>query len=250
MRLRRVLLGTAALALAGGLAMAAFVLPSGATLRPDLAATPPAAAPPTTGTTGPLGAAVGGRVCSAALLADLRNRAGANLAARVQQLQRDQQSVTGSTLLTPSDRATLTTDLANELAGITALSTKVPSDATCAAVLVDARSMVTDYRVYLVMTPQVHLSVAADSEAAVAAQLAALEPRVAGEIAAFTPASYPACWSSFLGDRTQLETGSAALRLAAKDLRTIVRDFKIDKARATAATGSSTSTTTAPDPPT
>jgi len=48
--------------------------------------------------------------------------------------------------LSASDAATLSTDLANELSGVTALEQKVPTDTTCADAIADAHAMVFDYR--------------------------------------------------------------------------------------------------------
>ena len=66
--------------------------------------------------------------------------------------------------LTTADRSTLTTELANDLAGISALQQKVPSDTTCAERGRRRQAMVVDYRVFVVMSPQAHLTIAADTE--------------------------------------------------------------------------------------
>jgi hypothetical protein len=181
------------------------------------------------------------------------------LTKRVSQLSSLSSEVNTSVFLTASDRATLGTDVANELAGIRTLQAKVPNDATCAQVGADGQAMVIDFRVYVVMTPQVHLSNTADIEGSVAGQLKALEPGIATSIAvaqsagknvataeaassdynrqvdtalnssagisasvlSFTPASYPAVWPSFLGDRARLVAGRAALKQATLDLHMI-----------------------------
>lgn len=177
--------------------------------------------------------------------------------------------------LSASDRTTLTTDLANEGSGIAALRPQATADTTCAALLATGRAMVTDYRVYVVMTPQVRLTVAGDTELYVAAQLAAAEPRVtvtiddaagdgedvdaartaladlehqvatadqaadgiAAQVLAFTPASYPGCWSAFVADQSRLRDGQAALHQADTDLHTIE-----GVVRGTAATTTTTTT--------
>jgi hypothetical protein len=183
---------------------------------------------------------------------------------RVTRLQALSGAVAGATRLVATDRTTLTTDLDNERSGIQGLVGKAPTDTTCAAVVADAKAMVVDYRVFLVMSPQVHLVVAADTEASITSQLQALEASIAARIAAaqakgtsvsapqatfsdfeaklsaaaqsssgvsasvlsFTPASYPGCVATFQSDKAALEAGRTALEQAHADLRTLKDDAR------------------------
>ncbi len=214
---------------------------------PSPTSTPTTAAPPS-----PL-------TCGVHRLGLERSRLNTALTNRVNQLSSLSSEVTTSVFVTASDRATLGTDVANELAGIRALQTKVAGDTTCAQVVADGQAMVIDFRVYVVMTPQVHLANTGDIEASVAAQLKALEPGIAtsitlaqsngknvlaataasadfdrqvtaalnasagisGSVLSFTPASYPAVWASFVADRARLVTGRAAIKQATLDLHII-----------------------------
>lgn len=199
--------------------------------------------------------------CGATQLADDIATVGQDLSERVTQLNSLTNEANNSAGLTSADKATLLSDLSNELAGIQALQAKVPTDTTCAAVRADGRAMVVNYRVYLVMTPQVHLTNSADTESNLAGRLAVIEPAlqdainaaaakgqnvaaaqadyndlvsqvsaaeadtsgIAASVLGFTPASYPGCWSSFLADRANLRKGQAALHQANKDLHAIIQ---------------------------
>jgi hypothetical protein len=180
---------------------------------------------------------------------------------RVTRLQHLEHVVTNARLLTSPDRAQLSTSLAGQLTGMQGLLAKIPTDATCADVLADGQSMVNDYRVYGVTTPQVWLTIVADSEAGLAAQLAATEPHLSANIVraqekgmdvtaaqlaftdleaqvtaaqqqvsgisanvlSFTPASYPGCWTAFENASQRLQDGAAALRQAGSDVRAILK---------------------------
>lgn len=181
------------------------------------------------------------------------------LAARQQRLSSLTSEVSKATHLTTSDRATLTSDLSSETSGIDALATKVPKDTTWAQLLGDAKSMVVDYRVYVVMTPQVNLTIGADSASFVEQRLQAAEPKLEAAIAAEKakgknvvaaekayaglvvqvrdaerdtkgvstavlaqkPAGYPRNESVFLNARSSLDQTRTALKTARADLQII-----------------------------
>lgn len=202
--------------------------------------------------------------CTPTVLAMGKAKMGQELAARVSELGSLQQAVAKAKRLTTSDRATLTTDLQNETTGITALQQKVPGDTTCAQVVADAKAMVVNFRVYVVMAPQVHLTVAADTETGVAGIFQGLEPKIQAAITAakragrnvvqaqadfaaykllvigaqnsasgiaqsvlsFTPASYPGCRSTFQKDQTSLHRGSEALHHADTELHLIIQALR------------------------
>jgi hypothetical protein len=246
----------AASACAAG-ALTVFPGPASAAVRRlDASTVPPAG---TSGST-----AVPAGTCSPTRLSAAQALVEAQLAARVSQLAALSSAVSGSTTLSAGDKATLTTDVANEQSGITALQGKVTADTTCAVVRQDGRAMVLDYRVYVVMTPQVHLTISADTEAALVGQLTGIEPQLQAAIAAaqaqgknvaaaqaafadlqskvtaasqdsagisatvlaFTPASYPACWSTFVSERGDLKSGDQALHAADRDAHAIVTDLR------------------------
>ena len=69
-----------------------------------------------------------------------------------------------------------------ELPGIQGLIPQVQAATTCAEVGQAAHTMVWSYRVYLVMTPQTHLTIAADQETSLEATFVSLEPTLATAI--------------------------------------------------------------------
>ncbi len=262
-RWRSTLLGTAALTavLTGGTGTAG---PASAQAPPITGGTP-VSTPVTTPASTPVNTTPPGAVptvppgCLAGVLGRARAIVMLGLGGRVQQLAALKGTVTRDRAMTAADRATLTTDLANESSGIAALQAKVPTDPTCADVLADGRSMVTDFRVYVVMTPQVRLTAVADTETFLVAQLQLVEPRmdaaittaqqqglnvtaaqqaladaqhqmtvaaqaaagISVQVLAFTPASYPGCWSAFPADQQRLQAGSAALHQVGADLHIV-----------------------------
>ncbi|MDA8360299.1 MAG: hypothetical protein M0Z95_29280 [Actinomycetota bacterium] len=181
------------------------------------------------------------------------------LHARLARLSELSSVISASAHLTPGDRSTLTADVASEEAGIGAILRQVPGDSTCGELRNAARQMIVNYRVYVVMAPQVRLTIADDDEVAIGTVISRAITRVQGEINGssnqtgvaaaraslaaaenqaaaagrdsagisatvllFTPSSYPDCWSSFLSARTSLREGLVALRAARADLRAAI----------------------------
>lgn len=121
--------------------------------------------------------------CDPSLVTTVRQLVVAELADRVTQLNTLIGRVDGAATLAPADKTTLLGDLdQTELPGIEALQTKVQGDATCPALRQDAHSMVYDYRVYLVMTPQTDLVIADDAAIHAESALSNLETTISGAI--------------------------------------------------------------------
>jgi hypothetical protein len=168
--------------------------------------------------------------------------------------------VASAKTLTPSDRSRLAARVAAETAGIDALAVKVPRDETWLQLGTDAKKMVLDYRVFVVMSPQVHLTISADTETAVESGMQKLEPGleaaiehaqaegenvrpakiayaalvdqvdnaesdssgVAVAVLATSPAGYPGNMTVFVNARSSLVQGRTALVTARSDIETIV----------------------------
>lgn len=191
--------------------------------------------------------------------------------ARLALLGQDSSDAAGAKYLTTLDRGTLQTDIANETAGIGAIQASVPSLTTCKQLATAGKQVVDNYRVYVVMTPQVHLTIADDTETAIIglastdivpkvqaalttaksegltvsaaeaafqtgeSQLSSAQNDSAGisaQVLGFTPASYPGCWTSFQQDKSNLAAGETALKKADTDLHTILADLKAAAASA------------------
>ena len=85
---------------------------------------------------------------------------------RLAALRRMDQRIDACKHLTDAHSSTLSGFVDNARDGLTNLRTKVASETTVEAVRADAKSMVNDYRVFLLRGPQVHLTCTADNEAA------------------------------------------------------------------------------------
>jgi hypothetical protein len=62
----------------------------------------------------------------------------------------------------------------------------VHADTTCKQAVTDGRTVVTDYRVYMLLAPQLHLVAASDTGTYGAGRLAAVEPKLQAGIDAIT----------------------------------------------------------------
>ena len=114
----------------------------------------------------------------------------------------------------PAHRETLTKLLEEQTAGLTDLRTRVQSETTREALKADARSMVTDYRVFLLTGPKVRLTVAIDTELAAAGKLNAddVKKALAGQVDALL-AIKPG------PDADAIRTAVKPVRTAAKEAR-------------------------------
>lgn len=71
--------------------------------------------------------------------------------------------VTGSKVLTGSDAAALSSEIASTKSGLTSLKAKIDAETSLAALKAEIRQIATDYRVYLLVVPQVNLVSGADA---------------------------------------------------------------------------------------
>ncbi len=108
----------------------------------------------------------------------------ARIDGRLAMLKASGVAVRNAARLTDAHQAALQKILDADVAGLTALREKVAAETTVEAVRADARSMVEDYRVYLLVRPQVHLTVAADVESAAVTRLREAHGKLAEAVAA------------------------------------------------------------------
>jgi hypothetical protein len=118
--------------------------------------------------------------------------------------------------LTPAHKSALSGLVAADTSALTALRTKVAGETSVAAVRADATSMVQDYRVYLLLAPQVRLTAALDVIDASVATLRQVHDKLATVVAAAKAAG---------GDLTAAEAKLAdlAVRLDAVTVTTAGR---------------------------
>jgi hypothetical protein len=251
---RRVVAVAAAAGVVAGLVVA---VPGDAFATPTPTSAPGSTTPTTQASNPP---------CTPAVFGQAQQRVEADLAGRVTQLNALSAAVDNTVnKLTAGDRQTLQNDITNvELPGIEALQAPVPQDTTCPELRIAARSMVFDYRVYVVMTPQTHLTIVIDEETSIEGVFVNLEPQVASAIssaqahgknvtaaqAAFddlksqvtaaqgdtngqsalvlaqTPPGFPGNWPVFLAARTNATNAHNDLHTAYGDVQQIRSDLQ------------------------
>lgn len=190
----------------------------------------------------------------------------ADLAARVAQLNALSAAANNAANhLTTGDRQTLQNQITTmELPGIQALQPQAQSATTCKDLRAVAHSMVYNYRVYVVMTPQTRLTVVLDDETYIEGVLVNLEPQIAtaisnaqaagkdvtaaqaafndlksqvstaqsatngesAQILAQTPTGFPANWQVFLAGRTDATNARVDLHAAYADAQRIRTDLQ------------------------
>jgi hypothetical protein len=91
--------------------------------------------------------------------------------------------VTASKWLTASDKATLGATIETDRTALTALKTTIAGETTLAALKADMTKVVSDYRVYVLLTRQVALTEAADAIIASQSRLATINTNLTAKIA-------------------------------------------------------------------
>ena len=208
----------------------------------------PAAAQAQTTTTG---AAAGRRAeLRSDAIGALKARGDFEIDRRLRTLADLSRRVHDATHLTADDRDALTTQLAAETSGLTALKAKIDADTDLATLRADLRDIVTQYRVYLLMDPKVHLVIGADRVLAAAdafdkvfakldgkpgvdqAKLADAKAKVAearklagavpGAVIPLQPPDYPGNRPALLSARDSLRTARQDLRAARVDVGRLI----------------------------
>jgi len=204
-------------------------------------------------------------LCTPATFSQAQQRVETALSARVTRLNALLGAVDNTAnKLTDADRQALQNDISTvELPGIQALEPQAQQATTCPQLRSVARAMVFNFRVYVVMTPQVHLTIVADTESAIETTVAGLEPTiqaaiqnaqehgknvsgaeaafadlqskvsaaqsstsgVAAQVLAQTPQGYPVNWPVFLTARTNLTNARTDLHAAYADAQQIKKDL-------------------------
>lgn len=103
---------------------------------------------------------------------------------RLAKLQALSSKINAATKLTSSDKAAITNEVNAAISGLQALKTKIDTDTTLADARVDAKSIVTEYRVYALIMPKVALLRAADAQQASEDKLSSLADKLQTAITA------------------------------------------------------------------
>ncbi|WP_155375556.1 hypothetical protein [Catellatospora vulcania] len=120
----------------------------------------------------------------AANLANAKKLTTVRIDGRLALLRAEGVAIRNAARLTDAHQTALQKIIDADIAGLTELRAKVAAETTPEAVRADARSMVEDYRVYLLVRPQVHLTLAADVESAALTRLRTLHDKLAQAVAA------------------------------------------------------------------
>ena len=179
---------------------------------------------------------------------------------RLNEIDRLTALVNGATHLTSSNRSALLSKLSSDTSGLQSLDTKIQGDTDGTTLRSDLQSIVTAYRIYVLVAPQVHIVVASDRVAAFVSlgntiadkiqskidaakaagrdvkkaqealddmkkQLADAASAIAGvaaKVIVLTPSGYPGNRSTLLDARSSILTARAHLVTARADAHTAV----------------------------
>jgi hypothetical protein len=103
---------------------------------------------------------------------------------RLQRVDRLQAAVAATDTLTDAHHATIDGTLAGDESGLTALRATVAGEVDGCALADEGRSVVDDFRIYVVVTPQTRLALGGDRVAGAADRIDQLEQRMSDAIAA------------------------------------------------------------------
>lgn len=106
-----------------------------------------------------------------ARLTAIKTKGDQEIARRLARLNALNSKIAATSKLTASDKATLMSEVTNEINGLTSLKTKLDAETTPAAAGADAKSIIDDYRVYALIVPKIALIRVADNQQVVESQL-------------------------------------------------------------------------------
>jgi len=113
------------------------------------------------------------------------SRGNAEITRRLAALQQLATLISAATHLSASDKTALTSEVNAEISSLTALKTTLDADTTVTAAQADAKSIATEYRVYALVAPKIHIIKQADDIQATDDRLndlaAKLQTRIAAE---------------------------------------------------------------------
>jgi hypothetical protein len=124
------------------------------------------------------------RADGAAAMAALKTEITRRIDLRLAALTRFDRDLTAAKNLTDAHQGTLHTLITTDSGGLTTLKGKVAEETTLAALQADAKSMVNDYRVFVLVGPKVRLTIANDAEVAATAKLRGVHDSLAALVAA------------------------------------------------------------------
>jgi hypothetical protein len=115
-----------------------------------------------------------------ASLADWQKAETARIDLRLKTLAGLKIAIAGATDLSSAHKTTLQNLVSSDTSGLNGLRTKIAGETTIAAVKADGRSMVVDYRIYMLVVPQVRFTIGSDIQTASVARLKSIHDKLAG----------------------------------------------------------------------
>jgi hypothetical protein len=197
-------------------------------------------------------------------LATIKSKGDAEINRRLTQLGGLNTLINSATRISAADKSTLTTQVNGEISGLTNLESQLNGETTLAAAITDAQSIYTEYRVYALITPKVHLIKVADDQQVNEANLATLATKLQSRLTTaqsngknvtaleatlvdlnnqvkiaqgisstietavigLQPSDYDSNHTVLSGDAAQLKTAQTANQAAFNDAKTIVQGVK------------------------
>lgn len=135
------------------------------------------------GTALTVGVALPAQAATSNTLGSAQQLATARIDGRLETLRALDLAAGSARYIAAADKTALHTVITGDISGLTALRSKVTAETTAAAVHADETTMVDTYRVYLLVVPKVHLTIALDTEAAAAARLQKVHDNLAARLA-------------------------------------------------------------------
>ena len=203
------------------------------------------------------------RQSGAVRLAYCHGHADAAIEARLTVLKGDLDLLNDATHLTAGDKSRLMNLITSDQSGLTSLKTTIDQTTDPTTCHTDALTIVTSYRIYVLVQPQVHLTIAADRVLAITQRLTDLAAKqqaritaaeanhknvgdaqakhddmvtqiaaaqndasgVPGEVLALTPSGYPGNRTTLQQARQQLQAARDAIRKAVQDAEAVHTDL-------------------------
>lgn len=124
--------------------------------------------------------------------------------------------INATTKLSASDKATLSAEVSSTTSGLTSLKAKLDADTTATDARTDAKSIYTEYRVYALVVPKVHLIKVADDQQVVQGKLTSLAQKLQTRITSAQQAG-----KDVAALQTQLDDMNAKIAAAQKISSTV-----------------------------
>lgn len=117
-------------------------------------------------------------------LSSIHSRGAKEITRRLTYLNNLLTQINNATHLTASDKAALTSEINNEIAGLTALQSTLAAQTSLPGAKANVQSMITDYRVFALIIPKVRMIIYADNQQNNETKLSTLSGKLETRIAA------------------------------------------------------------------